>query len=670
MRTNSGGIVEKVKQYILKYFEQFFVFGILCSVFIITYFVPQKITFLNFYFLPIILGGYFLGSRQTILGAVFCILMVSVYVGIYPDFFKFNPSPMYLYLHISAWGGFLILSGAVVGSLHDSLKGKIDLANKLNQHLETGKKELSKAHSDLNKHTENLEITVKKRTKELEQSKQSVEHLKQKVEEALYTTMDATVAKLMIEGRLRNEKRSISVMFTDLVGFTTYSEDMSPEIVIRDLNRYFADMEPIFFNFRGHIDKYQGDGIMSEFGAPLDSENYRLCAVLAGMVMQKKMAESEYPWKMRIGIASGAAIMGFVGSRRQSYTSIGDVVNLSSRLEKICPPGGVLIDKDTFENVKRFVDAKICRSFFVEPGQEDLIARQFQELHLGLTEAKNDKQKGALYFEIAELHSQVEEFDEAIKAFKQAMKLLPDDTRIKVAFAEVTVKHEDSKKISVKGKHKRIVAYEVLELKDVLLDRDKIPQHVYDKYIHCMKLLLIPEEALLPIEAIDHSIGHSKVVGFISYAIASEMGLSDKEKENILYAGFAADIGKEIVPHHLLNRREASFNTRELDEIHKHASEGPNILKKMGYREESMFKLIRHSHENFNGSGFPDGLKGEDIPLGSRIIFLADAYDALTSWRPYGDKWERKPALDELRKGAQRGLYDPHILQQFLSLLH
>ena len=68
---------------------------------------------------------------------------------------------------------------------------------------------------------------------------------------------------------------------------------------------------------------------------------------------------------------------------------------------------------------------------------------------------------------------------------------------------------------------------------------------------------------------------------------------------------------------------------RELEEIRKHASEGPSILKKMGYREESVFEMIRHSHENFNGTGYPDGLKGEEIPLGSRIIAVADVFTAL-----------------------------------------
>ena len=131
----------------------------------------------------------------------------------------------------------------------------------LNRSLQSQQDEVTKAN-----------ITLKERSSELEQAKRAVEALKTKVEEALYSTMDPSVVNLLIEGRLRNEKRNLSVFFSDLVGFSTYSEEKPPEVVIKDLNRYIGDMEPILINFRGHIDKYMGDGIMCEFGAPLEYE--------------------------------------------------------------------------------------------------------------------------------------------------------------------------------------------------------------------------------------------------------------------------------------------------------------------------------------------------------------------------------------------------------------
>src|SRR5262249_54556305 len=142
--------------------------------------------------------------------------------------------------------------------------------------------ELNVANTSLEEHAKNLET----QTLELQESKRAIETLKSKVEETLYATMDSSVAKLVIEGRLRDEKREVCVMFADIVGFTTYSEDHPPEIVVGELNRYLRGVEPILLSYRGHIDKYMGDAIMCEFGAPEDYEMYRLHGVIAGMKLQ------------------------------------------------------------------------------------------------------------------------------------------------------------------------------------------------------------------------------------------------------------------------------------------------------------------------------------------------------------------------------------------------
>ncbi len=342
--------MEKIKAYLLNNFEQAFILVILVTVFLINYFIPQKLAFLNFYFLPIILAGYYLGLRLSVLGAFLCVALIAIYITLYPDQFAMPANRLDLFLHVGAWGGFLILSGTVVGKQQEKLSSEIKQTTELNEQLQQHQKELKEANFELNKHSKDLEDRVKERTSELEESKDAIESLKVKVEEALYDTMDSSVAKLMIEGRLRNEKRSISVMFSDLVGFTTYSEEKSPELAVRDLNRYLNDMEPILLNYRGHIDKYLGDGIMAEFGAPLDYDNYRLLAVIAAIKMQENMKKiGDHPWEMRIAIASGPAIMGLIGSKHKSYTTIGDVVNIASRMEKICPPGSIIIDDLTLE---------------------------------------------------------------------------------------------------------------------------------------------------------------------------------------------------------------------------------------------------------------------------------------------------------------------------------
>src|SRR4030095_7625468 len=217
---------------------------------------------------------------------------------------------------------------------------------------------LTTANQTLKDYGDNLETRVRDRTEELEESKRAVEAMKTKVEDTLYATMDSAVANLIIEGRLRTEKRNVAVMFSDLSGFTNYSEERPPELVIRDLNRYLADIEPIIMAYRGHIDKYMGDGTMCEFGAPLDSEAYRIQAVLAAIKLQERVAAGDYPWTMRLGIAAGLPTPGLIGAKRQTYPAIGDVVNLASRLEKLAAPGRILIDRYTYEDVARFVEAE------------------------------------------------------------------------------------------------------------------------------------------------------------------------------------------------------------------------------------------------------------------------------------------------------------------------
>ena len=169
-------------------------------------------------------------------------------------------------------------------------------------------------------------------------------------------------------------------------------------------------------------------------------------------------------------------------------------------------------------------------------------------------------------------------------------------------------------------------------------------------------------------EALDGSIGHSKVVALLSYAIASELDIAEQEKTEILNSAFVADIGKEVISHHLLNRR-GTLSANELLEVRKHAIEGTRILKAKGYESKYMLKIIRHSHECFNGSGHPDGLEGEEIPIGSRIVKVADSYNALTSWRPYRESIEQVSALDEIKGLTDRGIFDPNIVETLNRLI-
>ncbi|MGH7341621.1 MAG: HD-GYP domain-containing protein [Candidatus Rokuibacteriota bacterium] len=238
----------------------------------------------------------------------------------------------------------------------------------------------------------------------------------------------------------------------------------------------------------------------------------------------------------------------------------------------------------------------------------------------------------------------------------------------KVAYAEARLRLDSNGTISVRGKRKRVEAFEVVGLRDPLADREKIPEGFYNEYRYCAQRIQVPADLLLPIEARDSRLGHSTTVAVLAYAIADVLSLSDPERMDILRAGYLADIGMEIVPHHLLNRR-GSLGASEYEAVKRHPQASERLLRTMGYQSESVLSIIRSSHELLDGSGYPERVRGDCIPLGARIVVVADAYDALTSWRPYRDALARDAALDEIRRSCARGIYDSKVVEALVKLL-
>jgi len=659
-------MLERMKNYFVTNFEAAFVLMVLLIIALINYYIPYKIAFLGFYYIPVLLSAFYLGLRKALYGAILCIFLVVIFAYMKPDTYFVGGTSFDLFFNISAWACFLLLTGIILGTIKEKLTKEYETTSKLNEELKEKEGKLEKANEELKGYGENLERKVKQRTEDLEKSKMVVENLKQKVEDTLFSTMDPTVARLVIEERLRNEKREISVLFSDLKGFTSYSEMRQPEIVIGDLNEYLQDMESIILSYHGHIDKYMGVGIMAEFGAPINYETHAILAVLAGIKMQEKLISGNFPWEMRIGIATGDAITGLIGSKRQNYTAIGDVVNVASRLEAECRSGIVTIDEDTYKMVAEFITAK--RKLYL--GEDQFLyekhRKQIGELNKKLQTDPDDfeanKRLGLIYKEIGVLPI-------AIEHIKKALDLKPGDDELKLVFAETTIELERQGNIAIRGKNKTLHLFEVTGLKDPLKNSDKIPQELYDRYSEEVnKLVEYPSKIILPIEAFDGSIGHSKVVGFLSYALADSMGVPEKEKKDILLAGYLCDIGKEIIPHHILNRRGRLIG-HEFDEVLKHCDESVRILRKLGYENEHTFDIIAAHHENFDGSGYPKGLSGTDIPLGARIVGIADKYDALTSWRSYREKWDYRAAYSEIEKGKHMGKTDPDVVNHLGELI-
>jgi HD-GYP domain-containing protein (c-di-GMP phosphodiesterase class II) len=410
-----------------------------------------------------------------------------------------------------------------------------------------------------------------------------------------------------------------------------------------------------------------GDRIMCEFGAPNNYDTHSLLAVLAGIKMQEKLLQSDFPWQMRIGIGSGSAITGLIGFKRQTYTAIGDVVNVASRLEEICPPTKVVIDDETYHNVKDFINAERVRDFGQGlKRQEDF--ELLEKIKANEERLKTNADNSEALVETGKIYFQLMQISEAIKCFERAHALEPDNTEIKLLYADASLKKDEFEKIRIRGKKDRISVYEVTGIKDIMLDRKRILEGFYQKYKYVEELIEVPEDVILPVEALDGSIGHSKAVAIVSYAIADCLDLTEQEKKNILIAGYLQDIGKQIVPSHILNRK-GSLSETEKKEIDEHPIEGSKILKLIGYDAEDILEIVLHHHERYDGEGYPFKKRREEIPLGARISGLADSYNALISWRPYREGWEQRTALGEIQKGTNEGKFDPQLSRILIDLM-
>ncbi len=159
---------------------------------------------------------------------------------------------------------------------------------------------------------------------------------------------------------------------------------------------------------------------------------------------------------------------------------------------------------------------------------------------------------------------------------------------------------------------------------------------------------------------------HSQRVERSAVTIARALRLDESQVEQIRIAGIFHDIGKIGTPDAILHSPN-SLRPRELAIVRRHVVDGAAILAKVPFLEEAAH-IVRHSHERFDGNGYPDGLAGEAIPLGSRIVFVIDAYEGMTSDRPYRKALSHETAVAELRANAG-SQFDPGIVKLFIRLL-
>jgi len=159
--------------------------------------------------------------------------------------------------------------------------------------------------------------------------------------------------------------------------------------------------------------------------------------------------------------------------------------------------------------------------------------------------------------------------------------------------------------------------------------------------------------------------GHSQRVTEISVAIAKELGLPKESIEKIRLAGLVHDIGKIGVRELVLNK-PGSLSEEEYEHVRLHSETGEHILEPL-VGDKEILKAVRHHHERYDGAGYPDGLKGERIPLLARIIAVADTFDAMTSERPYRKALTKEAACAEVERcrGTQ---FDPEAADAFLKV--
>jgi hypothetical protein len=161
-----------------------------------------------------------------------------------------------------------------------------------------------------------------------------------------------------------------------------------------------------------------------------------------------------------------------------------------------------------------------------------------------------------------------------------------------------------------------------------------------------------------------YTCGHSERVALLAKRIAEAMGLSEGDQELFYLAGLLHDVGKIGVPESVL-LKEGKLTAEEFDAVKRHPDIGGKILG--GIKQlEAICQGVRYHHEKYNGTGYPDGLAGEEIPLLGRVICLADSFDAMTSDRCYRKGLGLDTAIEEIRRSAGTH-FDPKVVEALLS---
>jgi diguanylate cyclase (GGDEF)-like protein/putative nucleotidyltransferase with HDIG domain len=162
-----------------------------------------------------------------------------------------------------------------------------------------------------------------------------------------------------------------------------------------------------------------------------------------------------------------------------------------------------------------------------------------------------------------------------------------------------------------------------------------------------------------------HTANHIQRTQRLTLGLARALGVDQETHEALRFASVLHDVGKISIPSYILHK-PTRLTEREFQKMSTHPSVGAQILSSISFTSP-VIPIVRHHHENWDGSGYPDGLKGLDIPLGARILAVADCYEALTARRVYRRPLDRETALSIMKRESQK--FDPRVFAKFLEII-
>jgi putative nucleotidyltransferase with HDIG domain len=236
--------------------------------------------------------------------------------------------------------------------------------------------------------------------------------------------------------------------------------------------------------------------------------------------------------------------------------------------------------------------------------------------------------------------------------------MLADQTKQEQCLDDTRIVHARNE-LQVLAQEYRQVTHEVFATNEELLDAHrKLQKQVAVNEDMFMGVVRALSSAIDAKDTYTHN--HSQRVTRVAMLIASEMGLPEEDLKTLEVAGFLHDIGKIGMPENILNK-PGRLTDEEYNIVKMHPGTGARILDAIPQLRE-LVKIIKHHHERFDGGGYPDGSYGQSIPLGARILAVADTYDAITSDRPYRKGAPCEVATQEIRRCCGKQ-FDPEVVE-------